>query len=277
VRPDPRAFREIVTSNLRELAGRRCAILLSGGVDSTSVLLALLELGAEVVAYSFTLERHVSKDFACARENAKRLDVPFVPLLLPRDRATLERDVRHEIEVLGLRKKADVEAAWPRLRALEVLEREGFAHLATGDLADGYYALSRRASIEAREHLDDARWRASFTRSYFARANPAQVATLGEEASRRGIDLLVPYRDEGLEELVSLATWRELNRPRQKELTRLAWPELDRLRTIEHTNLQGGDSGIARHFELLLDSPLNTRRSKSVVGVYNSLAREVAA
>ena len=40
---------------------------------------------------------------------------------------------------------------------------------------------------------------------------------------------------------------------------------------------QVGDSGIAQHFESLLDTRLNDKGYKSVVGIYNNIVKQVNA
>ena len=54
------------------------AVLLSAGVDSSSVLFALLEAGKRVTAYSFCLDDRTSTDVKYAQITAKEFGVPFV-------------------------------------------------------------------------------------------------------------------------------------------------------------------------------------------------------
>ena len=69
-------------------------------------------------------------------------------------------------------------------------------------------------------------------------------------------------------------TWDELNKPNQKQPILNAFPEqYKRMKIHKHTNLQKGDSGIAEIFEILLKSDLNTRKYKSVTGIYNEVVR----
>lgn len=63
-----------------------------------------------------------------------------------------------------------------------------------------------------------------------------------------------------------------MNKP-EKALLRNAYPELSaKCKIKRHSALQLGDSGIAQHFaDMLLNSELNTKGFKSVVGIYNGL------
>ena len=45
-------------------------VLLSGGVDSQSVLFSALELKKKVIVVSFTIDNHLSRDFLSAKKNS---------------------------------------------------------------------------------------------------------------------------------------------------------------------------------------------------------------
>ena len=55
----------------------RVSLLLSGGVDSLSVGIALAEAGREVVAYTYELEGHPSLDRPKAERTAKHFGWPL--------------------------------------------------------------------------------------------------------------------------------------------------------------------------------------------------------
>lgn len=58
------------------------AISLSSGIDSASILFALLECNKKVHVYSFTLEDRESRDFKVAKELANRYNLEFTPIIL---------------------------------------------------------------------------------------------------------------------------------------------------------------------------------------------------
>lgn len=58
----------------------RVGVLLSGGIDSTLVLMALVEHGADVIAYHMDTDAPLAREFAFAREVCDQLAVPLVSL-----------------------------------------------------------------------------------------------------------------------------------------------------------------------------------------------------
>ena len=69
------------------------AVLLSAGVDSSSVLFALLEAGKRVTAYSFCLDDRTSTDVKYAQITAKEFGVPFVQIPLPTSIDVLREEI----------------------------------------------------------------------------------------------------------------------------------------------------------------------------------------
>lgn len=270
-KPIPNVRRLLLDALAAEVPEKAVAVALSGGVDSTSVLLALRELGKDVTAYSFTLRDRVSSDFALARKNARALGVPFVPVFLPNDVPTLRANVEELIGRWGLRKKTAIECAWPYLHLLSVVTQPV---LVTGAAADGHFGVSKKAMIHYRDTVAKLD---GYRRSLFDDPDYAQAKTVGKIGAARGVRVAVPWRNRKIVDAFLGTTWEQVNKPRQKEPIRASYPtELARLDVMKlHTNLQLGDSGIAEHFEKLLRVPdLNPGgRFKSVVGVYNLIAK----
>lgn len=62
-------------------ASGRVGVLLSGGIDSTLVLMALVDHGADVIAYHMDTDAPLAREFDFAREVCDQLSVPLVPIL----------------------------------------------------------------------------------------------------------------------------------------------------------------------------------------------------
>jgi len=219
---------------------RGIAVALSGGMDSASVLLAARDAGLSPFAITFTLDDRLSTDARRAIELADALGIRRLLVRLPRSAiaADLERMIRR-----GVEGKAKIECLWPFARVLHQAASE-FDVLATGSAADGHFGLSKKAMINFREPKEkfDA-----FRIAYFSDPDRAQVETLGRVAEDYDVLAIAPYFDRAIQEIMRRFSWDELNRPRQKEILRLAFPELDRFAVPRHCNLQLGDSGIAEH------------------------------
>lgn len=247
-------------------SGKRAAVFLSGGVDSHSVLFALIELGVPVTAYSFTLDTHESRDFKIAKKTCETMHVPFVPVILSTDVAKLKKYVIYVVKKLGAYKKVDIECLWPMLSTLKQVEEE---FVITATSADSHFALSKKACMHYKDKVD------YYRTIVFKKANTGQRLHMKSECAKLGKTYFTPYDTTRMCSELYGYTWDELNKPKQKNPIRIAFPDqFERCKVTQHTNLQLGDSGIAKHFEKLLETDLNTRNYKSVIGVYNELARK---
>lgn len=262
--------RAIVDGVVAAWPATRVVVPASAGVDSNAVVLALRDAGKKVTVASFTLQGRESTDFLAAEENARRLGLPFLPVYLPTDPRVVDADLRRLIVRDGLRHKTTIECVWPFLYVTFAANRAGFDGIATGAAADGHYGLSKNALIHHRgtvEALD------GFRRRYFASDHgPAwQAAFVDRLARTMSMTAIAPWADSRMIEAFMGWSWGEVNRPRQKEPARRAFPALDALVINPHTNLQLGDSGIAA----LLGSValgLAPGRWKNPVGAYNAIA-----
>lgn len=238
------------------------AVLLSSGVDSHSALFALMELKIPVTCYSFTLDNHESRDFKYARATCETLDIPFVPVYLNTSLDHLKKFCLYAVKV-GAKSKTDFECMWPMTVAMRKAA-EPFVISATS--ADSHFALSKKANMHYKDRVDYYRM------VVFKKPNTGQRILLKSEAARLGKTYFTPFDTTRIcGELYGLS-WDELNKPQQKQPIRDAFPEyFNKIKTTVHTNLQLGDSKIAEHFKILLDSDWNSRGLKSVKGIYNDL------
>lgn len=235
-------LRSVLVDVLSDLADRDVAVAVSGGVDSSSLVLSLLDAGARPTVVSFTLDDRSSSDYQAALRLAAGLRLPFVESRLSTARADIVDGVRRLVLEYGATRKTEVECLWPFLAVLETLRGLRLDVLVTGSAADGHFALSKRAMIHFRYPVETFQ---AFRRDYFAKPDPAQTKTLARIGLDYGVDVRAPYTDPRVFELFVGRTWDDLNRPRQKEAIRSEFPELEPFRIRNHTNLQLGDSGIA--------------------------------
>ena len=242
------------------------AVLLSSGVDSHSALFALMELKVPVTCYSFTLDNHESRDFKYARATCETLGVPFVPVYLNTSVEHLKKFCLYAVKA-GARSKTDFECMWPMMVAFRKI-KENFIISATS--ADSHFALSKKANMHYKDRVDYYRM------VVFKKPNTGQRILLKSEAARMGKVYFTPFDTTRVCGELHGYSWEELNKPQQKQPIRSAFPEyFDQIKTTVHTNLQLGDSKIAEHFKILLDSDWNTRGLKSVKGIYNDLINGV--
>jgi asparagine synthase (glutamine-hydrolysing) len=84
---------ELVLQDARSYArSGRVGILLSGGLDSATVLTALVEAGADVVAYHMACDDPLADESGYARAVCDHLSVPFVPVAMETGDGYLSRE-----------------------------------------------------------------------------------------------------------------------------------------------------------------------------------------
>lgn len=247
------------------------AVLLSSGVDSNSVLFACLELGLDVRAYSFTLGDYDSRDFKYAKATAKELDVPFTEVRLDTSIEHLKKYMNYAVKH-GCRSKTDFECFWPMMIAMRKAAKDGCEFVLSATSADSHFALSKKANMHFKDKTDQYRI------NVFKKRNTGQKILLRSLATKIGVQYLTPYDTTRMCSELHGLTYDELNKPKQKQPIRDSFPEyFERIKVTNHTNLQLGDSNIAKHFEILLDTELNVGNWKSVKGIYNQFVRDHGA
>lgn len=243
----------------------------SAGIDSASLVLAALDKGKTVTVMSFTLDDRESKDFVVARRIANTFGLDFLPVVLPTDGETVLRIVENIVSELRTSRKTTIECLVPFMIALPILRDAGHTTLVTGSAADGHFALSKKAMIHFREPQPMFQ---AFRHQYFAKSDPAQTKSLPYLAKAFGVSSHSPYTDRRIFNLFIDSSWDDLNKPRQKEVVRREFPELDSLCMNRHVNLQLGDSGIASTFGEIVRLAV-TPHAKSPVSAYNKLLRQL--
>lgn len=267
------------------------AVLLSGGIDSTVMVLACLAAGVPVTAYTFVLEGRMSTDFSLARANAERLSVPHVPIFLPRGATHLVEYVRWAVRPiqkggLGLMRKSDIECTWPIWWAISAVDQHSVAatrakhsdYILIGIGADTHFGLSKKAAIMRCGHDTAALERYRVER--FAGGASTQERVFDHLAEQKELLTLYPFLSKPMREIFRNVSWVDLNYPRQKaDLHDAFGHQVRQLKIEKHTNFQLGDSGISDHFKQLLDPDLglNTGNWLTPVGIYNSLRRQECA
>jgi asparagine synthetase B (glutamine-hydrolysing) len=262
---------------LRETAGSSpCAVLLSNGVDSNSIVASLVRNNRRPLAVSFRLKDWQSTDWLGAKRVAEKLNLEFLDIQLPTDVETIFTDVKYVIKNLHVKKKANIECAIPLKYALDKILELGITNVYSGLGADGQYAESRKAHIAVRRDKaeNNAEWLEAFRAKYYSQENPACTQTMSLYFKSKGGKLVMPYLNPEFHEVYRGVTHNEMHKPIVKMPIRIAFPEMaDWKPGNRNTNLQLGDSKIAKNYEQLLNSSYNLHNYKAVIGIYNSISR----
>jgi asparagine synthetase B (glutamine-hydrolysing) len=264
--------RQTLTNELKNINGS-VAVATSGGIDSSVLLMSCLDLGYKPYVLSFKLDnRESSYDFDSAKKLAKKFQLEFVPVLLPSSSKVILEKVIYEIKHFAIKKKTAIECVYPMLFVFDSCEQLGIQNLICGHAADGHYALSKKAMIHYRSTKELYQ---QFRKAYFKNKNVAQSETLNQIAKEKNINLYLPYMKETYFDLFNDLSWFEVNTPRQKELIRRDYPELDVLKLKNHLNLQLGDSFIAETIGAAV-LQIVAPQAKSPVTAYNKLWKQYA-
>ena len=251
------------------------AVLLSGGIDSISVALAAHDAGKKVHAYSFQLGNQTSYDFAKAAEISYKMNWKFTPIVVPTD--NLENDW-YRLVKFNCRKKTHFECVFPMLYIYPEIKEK---YVLTGWGADGYFGVSKKAMMR---YSNDKKWDNytkyckkhnqkqltfnEFREAYFLEDECAGLKWHNFVVAKYNKIHITPYLDENVKTYLMNKDWQELNKPRQKEIIRKDFTDLEKFGIIKpHLNLHLG-SGVNKLFETLLDDPtINFKGRKRMMDV----------
>ena len=105
----PADMKQALISTLRPIPlEQSTSIFMSSGMDSHSVLWAMLELGHKPIITSFTLDTHESTDFKAAKHAAEVYGLEFNPIILDSSEAHLKQWLKYAVNNLGLVKKSTI-------------------------------------------------------------------------------------------------------------------------------------------------------------------------
>lgn len=279
-----RLLNAALLAHLREV---RLGVALSGGVDSTSILAALLTIGVRPVIVSYTPSTHESTDFQMARQVASRGRMEFIPAEVDMDPDLLEQEMRLVIGH-GFKTKLEVECLVPMVTVGRIASKAGVDILFTGDQADGFFinnnwmarnfdrARGIPGFLRTPVSDDDDPWRIDQLRNiYWDEDRSCSGAVRQIWLQEFGLEAEIPYRDEVIRQAFRGSLWTEVNQPRFKEPIRQAFPEW--IDTVLPTrpapvNLHRGDSYFAERFGKAMMNRL-PGPWRTTTGLYSAIAR----
>lgn len=260
-------LRQALVAQAKSIGVKNVAVPMSSGVDSHCALFACLEAGLNPHVYSFHLEGIESRDVKIAEKTAEVFDLPFTKVTLPSGQKQLIKDVI-DLAKFGCRSKTDFECFWPMWHLLPKIKQKAFF---TGHGADSLYCLSRKAVQHYAGREDEFRKLAFSSNKAFQKGLIEKWC----ETKGKGKIYCPIFFNQPTLKIFQGAKPADLNKPIQKAVSRMAFEEyFEQVRVYVHQPFQLGDTGIKVGFEQhLLDSELNAKSYKSVVGIYNELVR----
>ena len=240
----------------------------SGGIDSASVALSLKDCGLKFSIASFGFQDFDSEDVLGARRLAVRCVVPFKKIDMPVSDEILYDSVINLMRIAKVKGKAQIECLLPFYFLFSKFNTKTYFY--TGIGADTNYCLSKKCMMHYNKTPGD---RQRYVEESHANPDMAQRLSRGVLARFYGHVVKYPYLSDNIRAYLAPLTWKEMHKPRQKEIVRMVYPELDAIKVKNHTNLQLGNSRIAERIGRACHKKHG--HGKSAVSAYNQMYKEM--
>lgn len=276
--PVAQRYREALLDTLGAVP-RQTPILLSGGMDSMTLLFGSLALEREPVAYSYALENwNYSEDWEAAHAVCVEYGLTHLTVRLPTDDAELVELTRRVIRIGKTTRKTAVQCLYAIVPLIETIYEHGHRGVITG--TGGIVSDNRRAKILGADYEKNREELEAQRRSDLLGGDPESAT----EVMKRVIQELrvipwEPYSMEPLAEVGLSIPYPEMNDPVAKGVGCRAFPEFfgePPYRWWRQNSSLQVNGGIRDLHERLLSLPVNKRGSQRVVGVYNDIEAELA-
>ena len=195
---------------LEQLPDKPCdvAVLCSGGVDSSTCLFAIIELGYNPILYTFHLPHYISEDYIAATKISKKFNLPLKEIIVPTD--NIKQDFINLVKNYNCSKKTEVECTFPYIYIFPQITEE---YVISGITADSHYGLTKTAMIHYKhpKHKFD-----KHRIDIFKGVNPEcvqQLYTVGERYNKK---VITPYKDQRIQKYFLQFSWEEIHKPFQK-------------------------------------------------------------
>lgn len=138
-------FRCLFIESVSELP-EAVALAFSGGVESSAILFAMMELGRPPRhCITFTVDHKPTKDLPYAREICRYYDVPLTVVNIPKlKKAQLEEDITEILRIIGIARNIDIQCCHIFRYFLRSLRCK---NLVTGFYEDIHYEANAKVSI----------------------------------------------------------------------------------------------------------------------------------
>ena len=255
---------EIISKDVRN--NKQVAILLSGGVDSSSCLFTAKRLNLKIHAYTFYVNNIETYDSKKAEEICQKHNIKLTKI------SVSDKNIINDFKKLSTKykckKKTQFECTWPFLYVFPCIKEKV---IISGVAADGHYGLSKSAMIN---HIHTKIEFDKFRKKYFSSDNPAGVEQLKMLSKEYNKILIAPYINEKVFNYFIQYDWSEINKPQEKYLIRKCFDEINDLNLKKQLNLQLV-SNIPTVFEkLLFNKEINFKKRSRIMDICHDWSKQ---
>lgn len=278
-------IRDILREAIKKTIGeeKEIGLLLSGGLDSLSVLLGCLDLGIKPRCYTFYLSNHESDDLKSVRKLKKIYDLDVVEICLNVDKINVFEDVKKIVdmhrndEYAKKHKKAFIQCFHPMMYIAPVVKEK---IVLTAFVADELQFAGRRRSILGQDTTPEGVERLLKHRldeiNEPCNGGMKEIIDFFAKYDSHLVDI---YHVDEVVEFFLTKGYKECTSPKEKNIIYEAYKEeLDKHKTKRlHSSYQVNSFIREWHDDKLLnDESINYNNNKSVVAIYNRLFRRNA-
>ena len=181
--------------------------MLSGGIDSSSILYGLLELGIKPHCYSFYLENYESKDLKSARRLTKKHNLKLTEVMIPRQ--TIKKNLIY-LSKIGCTRKTQFET---KIHSLYLFPQVQEPILFAGIEADNMQGTVRSMILQSSK--DPQKFRELRQKAY-KYATEINLPIDYQLAKENGFKLVYPFVNKEIYDFYLQFDWQYLNKPYEK-------------------------------------------------------------
>ena len=279
-----RRFTKNDASELRDLFNKRiekidpnkeAALALSGGTDSMTALLAMIDTGRHPRCYTFYMSGIISKDLLSARHACKYFGLDLTEIAVPSDIDTMYADIKRVIPLCENVKKTIVQCMIPWLYIYPAIKEE---IIISGMGGDDFYATQRKLRVRYHREgdksiLNDRKWYGDDLR--FSEAN---IIRLADKYGKKHIDFYADENDKSIEAFLLQYSFDAINKPFDKYPSVVAYADYYEAEPLYRDQTEHSyqiNSRLRDCHDRLLNSRYNRCGHKAIIGLYNQIAREL--
>lgn len=264
-------LRSIINKQLEKYKNENVALLFSGGMDSLSLLLSCLDVGIKPTLYSFKIENIDSDDIKASRRIASIYGLELVEVEIKQDIEKLIEDIKCIVKKYQVKKKTQIQCIQPFLYLAKEIKED---IVLSGLCADDVLGTSRKMQVNGRNNKEVFYQMRLEKHKDLKSSSYCYIKDVIEE---QGKIFVAPYKDnEELVEYLLSKDFSQLHKPKTKQLTLEQYKnEIEKHKLYRKNSSLQINSELNQWHDQLLQTELNVKGWKAIVGIYNYIYKQI--